>query len=177
MSTTLRRELVGPDPLRLIVAIAAGSYFLWAMLHPFEWRLLDGVNLVIHEAGHIFFIPFGEFLTVAGGSLLQVLLPAIFAAYFYYQGKIYSCALVLLWVGESLVNVSVYAGDAVEMRLPLLGGKDSLHDWNYLLDRLGWLSYTPEVAKALYATACLIVVGATVWAILSAARAPKKTYL
>ena len=177
MSTTLQREHATLDPLRLIAALIAGAYFLWAVLHPLEWRLIDGVNLVIHEAGHIFFMPFGQFLMVAGGSLLQVIIPAIFALYFYHHGKSYSCALVLLWVGESLLNVSVYAGDAVVMQLPLLGGKDSIHDWNYMLDTLGWLSHTPEIAKALYAFAALLIVSATAWAVVATFRYPKKTYL
>ena len=162
---TLQRERSGPDPLRLIAALAAGAYFLWAVLHPMDWRMIDGVNLVIHEAGHLFFRPFGEFLMIAGGSLFQVIVPATFAVYFYYHRKNYSCALVLLWVGESLLNVSVYAGDAVEMQLPLLGGNDSIHDWNYLLDHLGWLYHTAAIAGALRLAAALIVIGATLWAI------------
>ncbi len=177
MSTTALRERAIRDPARLLVALAAGAYFLWAALNPFEWRLIDGVNLVIHEAGHLFFMPFGEFVMIAGGSILQVLLPAVFAFYFYYYGKHYSCALVLLWTGESLINVSVYAGDAVEMQLPLLGGQDSIHDWNYLLDNLGWLSHTSKIAKALHASAAMLIIAATIWAILSSLRTPKKTYL
>jgi hypothetical protein len=177
MATTVQQEHVALDPLKLGIALLAGAYFLWAVLHPLEWRMIDGVNLVIHEAGHVFFMPFGQFLMIAGGSLLQVLLPAIFAFYFYYHGKNYSCALVLLWVGESLLNVSVYASDAIAMQLPLLGGKDSIHDWNYLLDDLGWLSHTPEIAKALHAVAALIILGATASAIIAATRSTKKTYL
>jgi hypothetical protein len=173
----LQREQGAADPLRLIAAIIAGAYFLWAVLHPLEWRLIDGVNLVIHEAGHIIFMPFGQFMMIAGGSLLQLIIPSIFALYFYHQGKSYSSALVLLWVGESLLNVSVYAGDSVEMQLPLLGGKDSIHDWNYMLDQLNWLSHTPEIAKALYAASVLLIIGATAWGIIAALRSPKKTYL
>jgi hypothetical protein len=178
MATTFDEERrSGLDPLRLVLAVLAGAYFIWAALHPLEWRMIDGVNLVIHEAGHLFLIPFGEFMMVAGGSLVQVVIPAIFAVYFFYQGKSYSCALVLFWVGESLLNVSVYAGDAVEMQLPLLGGKDSIHDWNFMLDRLGWLSHTPEIAKGLHAAAFLIIITATAWAIMTALRTPRKTYV
>ena len=177
MPTNAQQEHTALDPLKLIVALLAGAYFVWALLHPLEWRMIDGVNLLIHEAGHVFLMPFGQFLMIAGGSLLQVILPAIFALYFYYHGKSYSCALTLLWVGESLLNVSVYASDAVAMQLPLLGGKDSIHDWNYLLDTLGWLSHTPEIAKALHATAALLILGATAWAIREATRSTKKTYL
>ena len=177
MSTTLQQERVAPDTARLIVALVAGAYFLWAILHPQDWRLIDGVNLVIHEAGHLFFMPFGEFLMIAGGSLFQLIVPAAFAFYFYYHRKPYSCALVLLWLGESLLNVSVYAGDSVAMQLPLLGGNDSIHDWNYLLDHMGWLYHTNGIAKALHLAAAAIVVAATLWAIVSASRAQKKTYV
>jgi hypothetical protein len=41
---------------------------------------LHGVNLVFHEAGHVIFGFLGEFIAVAGGSLNQVLIPAIYAA-------------------------------------------------------------------------------------------------
>lgn len=167
MSTTYHRERLISDPLRLVVALAAGAYFLWAALHPLDWRLIDGVNLIMHEAGHIIFMPFGEFVMIAGGSLFQVIVPAVFAGYFYYHKKNFSCALVLLWVGESVLNVSVYAGDAVEMQLPLLGGNDSIHDWNYLLDHLGWLSHTDGIAKALHAIAALIIVAGVVWAVIA----------
>ncbi len=36
---------------------------------------LHGVNLVFHEAGHVIFGLFGEFMGIAGGSLNQVLIP------------------------------------------------------------------------------------------------------
>ncbi len=54
-----------------------------------------------------------------------------------------------MWVGQNLINVSVYAGDAIVMQLPLLGGEGSFHDWHYLLSTLGILSWTPEVAAML----------------------------
>jgi hypothetical protein len=134
---------------KTVAALLAGAYFLWCAYDPFQWHLIDGVNLVIHEAGHIVFMPLGEFIMIAGGSLFQVIMPALFASYFFYQRQPYSAAFVLFWVGESLLNVSVYAGDAVAMQLPLLGGQDSLHDWNYLLDRTGLLGSTSAIAGAI----------------------------
>ena len=124
------------DRWRVVLACLAGLYFLWCAWDPAQWHLIDGVNLLIHEAGHFLFTPFGEFLMIAGGSLLQVIMPAAFVLYFYYNRASYSAALVLFWVGESALNVSVYAGDAVKMDLPLLGGQDSVHDWNYMLSKM-----------------------------------------
>jgi len=154
----VREQQKRTDPLRMAVALLAGLYFLWCAYDPSRWHLIDGVNLIIHEAGHIIFMPFGEFIMIAGGSLFQVLVPAVFAGYFFYRQQLYSAALVLFWVGESLLNVSVYAGDAVSMQLPLLGGQDSIHDWNYMLDRLGWLSATPKVAGVIRLAGTLTII-------------------
>src|ERR1700754_1945841 len=95
---------------RLLMASMAGLYFLWCAWDPAQWHLIDGVNLLIHEAGHLVFMPVGEFLMIAGASLLQVIMPLSFVVYFTRHEKPYSAALVVFWVGESLLNVSVYAG-------------------------------------------------------------------
>ena len=153
------------EPIKLIIAVLAGLYFLWCAWDPYQWHLIDGVNLVIHEAGHIIFMPFGEFMMIAGGSLFQIIMPALFVGYFYRTHQPYSAALVLFWVGESILNVSVYAGDALDLQLPLLGGQDSIHDWNYMLSRLGWLRSTHEIAGAIRFTGTLVIAAATFLAI------------
>jgi hypothetical protein len=156
------------DPVKTVIATLASIYFLWAAFHPADWRFVDNFNLVMHEAGHILFMPFGQFMTIAGGSLFQVIVPTAFAFYFYYQRKQFSCALVLFMVGESLVNVSVYAGDAVLMELPLLGGDDSIHDWNWMLDNLNLLGKTREIAGAIRALGVLSILSASVFSLLYA---------
>lgn len=131
---------------KLVAALIASLYFLWCAYDPYQWHLIDGVNLVLHEAGHFLFRIFGDFITIAAGSLFQVIMPAIFVGYFCYQRQFYSASLVLFWVGESILNVSVYAGDAVAQQLPLLGGEGTIHDWNYLLGSLNLLSATTPIA-------------------------------
>ena len=165
--------LVG-QKARTAIAVLAGAYFLWAALHPDQWRLIDGVNLIIHEAGHLFFRPFGEFIMIAGGSLFQVIVPATFAGYFYFKRQYFSCAFILFWLGESLLNVSVYAADSVQMQLPLLGGNDSIHDWNYMLDHLGLLWHTAGIAFAIRTLGTLTIITALVWAIITALRSSAK---
>lgn len=152
------------DPFKLACAVLAGAYFLWCAYDPSRWHFIDGVNLVIHEAGHIAFMLFGEFVTIAGGSLFQVIVPAAFAGYFIRQRQYYAAALVLLWVGESLLNVSVYAGDAVRLELPLLGGDDSMHDWNYMLDRTALLGSTARIAGFIRLCGTLVIVAGCVGA-------------
>src|SRR5262249_30280440 len=46
-------------------------------------------------------------------------------------------AACVWWIGENLVNVSVYMADARDLALPLVGGGD--HDWNELFYRFGLL--------------------------------------
>jgi hypothetical protein len=158
------------DPIKLIVAAIAAAYFLWCAYDPYQWHLIDGVNLLIHEAGHIVFRPFGEFMAIAGGSLFQVIMPALFVGYFIYHRKFYSAALVLFWVGESILNVSVYAGDSLALQLPLLGGEDTLHDWNYMLTSLNLLQSTAKIAGAIRLLGTVVIVAACVGAFIYAER-------
>ncbi len=136
--------------IKLVVGLLAALYFLWCAYDPLTWRLLDGVDFLIHEAGHPIFGIFGEFIGVAGGSLMQVLVPLAFFGYFLYKKHYYSASFVLFWVGQSLLNVYVYARDAVAMQLVLnsglTGSEGGFHDWNYLLDATGMLAHTIQVA-------------------------------
>src|ERR1043165_4790629 len=167
---SLKNDQHAGHKVKIVVAILAGAYFLWAAAHPDDWRLIDGVNLVIHEAGHLFFRPLGEFMMIAGGSLFQVIVPLVFAGYFFFKGNQYASALVLFWLGESLLNVSVYAADSIVMQLPLLGGNASIHDWNYMLDHLDLLRQTSTIAFAIRALGTLAIFFALVWAIVCARR-------
>lgn len=135
---------------KLIFAVLFSIYFLWIAYDPMQGSFLDNVDLPIHETGHLLFRPFGEFMMVAGGSIFQIAFPAVFVGYFIWQEKYYSAAIVLLWVGQSILNVWVYAADAVTMQLVLTsgftGGEGSFHDWNYLLTATGLIGATKTVA-------------------------------
>lgn len=146
------------DPVKLVILALVAVYFGWCAYDPRRWHFIDGVNLLIHEAGHVVFMPCGEFMAIAGGSLFQLIVPAAFALYFYRHGQRFSAALVLCWVGQSLLNVSVYAGDALKLELPLLGGEDSIHDWNYLLDRMGLLASAGGIGGLLRFGGTLLII-------------------
>jgi len=139
-----------PNYPKLVLAALLSVYFLWIAYDPMQGSFLDNVDLPIHETGHLLFRPFGEFMTIAGGSLFQVIFPAIFAGYFLWHGKRYSAAIVLFWIGQSILNVWVYAADAVVMQLVLNSGftgtEGSFHDWNYLLTETGLIRSAKTVA-------------------------------
>jgi len=129
---------------KLILAGVLTIYFLWIAYDPIAGSFIDMVDLPIHETGHFVFAPFGEFMGFAGGSIFQILMPAAFVGYFIWKQSYFSAAIVMFWVGQSILNVFVYAQDAVTMLLPLVGG--GIHDWNWMLERLGWLGYTKSIA-------------------------------
>ena len=154
---------------KLIFAILLSVYFLWIAYDPMQGSFLDTVDLPIHETGHLLFRPFGEFMMIAGGSLFQVILPLVFVGYFVWQKSYYSAAIVMLWVGQSILNVWVYASDAVVMQLVLTSGftgaEGSFHDWNYMLDRLGWLNSTKTVAGIIRFIGTVTIMVASLWAV------------
>jgi hypothetical protein len=146
--------------VRIIGAAIASAYFLYYAFTARNWHFIDNANLIFHEAGHTIFSFFGEFIKIAMGSGFQVLLPLSIALYFFFTRQRYAGAMTLMWVGQNLINVSVYAGDAIAMQLPLLGGDSVIHDWNWLLTYLGILNWTPVVAMILNTAGfCTIVLG------------------
>ena len=136
--------------VRLTLVIIVCLYFWHYAATYTDWHFIDNANLIFHEAGHAIFMLFGQFIYIAAGSAFQVAFPLFFSIYFLATGRKISGALCLLWVGQNLLNVSIYAGDAVSMKLDLLGGDSSIHDWNYLLNALGALRYTPIIASVIY---------------------------
>lgn len=153
------KELVRTrNKTKLTLLAVVGGYVSYAVMTAGTWHLIDGIDLIFHEAGHTIFFFLGEFIQVAAGSVFQIFLPLLFVFYFYRHQDLYSSAILLLWVGQSIVNVSVYAGDAVSMNLPLLGGDGSIHDWNYLLSHLGLLAHAKVVAGGLYMLGLSIVI-------------------
>jgi hypothetical protein len=141
--STVLRAVYGVVCLR---SVAQGSF-------------LDRVDLIAHEAGHLLFGYFGEFMLVIGGTLGQLLVPAGIAAYFAARREFFSAGVVLFWVGQSLLNVSVYLKDAAAMELPLvsLGGGDSIHDWNWLLLKFNVLAYDQTIGNLVSGAGALVI--------------------
>jgi|WetSurMetagenome_2_1015567.scaffolds.fasta_scaffold00687_18 hypothetical protein len=140
--------------------------------NPSKWHLLDGVDLVVHEAGHLLFGYFGQFIGVAGGTLGQLLVPSALSVYFYLYQSRFASTVPLFWLGQSLINVSVYVKDAQAMALPLvsIGGGDAIHDWHFMLSRLGLLRHDQLIGNTIYVSGILIIVSAIVMGFLWAFR-------
>lgn len=124
-------------------------------------------DLVFHEAGHVIFSPFGRFLSVLGGSLFQVALPAVIAVAFLRQDDAFGASVCLWWAGQNLLDLAPYIADARALQLVLLGGHTGAevegHDWEYLLTTLGWMRHDRTLGLAAHRLGLAIMAGAIVW--------------
>jgi len=142
-------------------ALAYGTVIAW---DPTVYRLIDWADLVFHEAGHIVFGLFGNrFLTIAGGSIMQLLIPALAVSAFIKSRQHASIAVAGIWLGQSFMNVSVYARDARTMDLQLITGKGVGHDWNNMLFMLDMLQYDQLIGDILYLTGLTVMICLAVW--------------
>lgn len=150
-------------------------YFLNIASNPAKWSFLDNVNLLTHEAGHFIFMFFGNrFLEIAGGTLVQIFMPAAFILYFYFTDQKFSGNLTMFWLGQNFLSIAVYAGDAVQRALPLLGSDSDGHDWGNMLAFLGLLSYTDFIAATIHAIGIFFIFAAIVCGLSVSRKEAKK---
>jgi hypothetical protein len=171
-----RDDVDSPDPFTYYGRAAVLAFVaIWGFrLARMDYRdeelmgsFMHAILLPIHEAGHVLFRLFGEFMAVAGGSLFQLLLPfAIGVAFIVKQRDPFGAAACLWWTGASLVDLSAYIWDALDPQLILINGQtgeDGGHDWIYLLGRFGAVSTAHGWGKAAHHLGVLTMVGAVVW--------------
>lgn len=135
-----------------------GGWFVAA-----DWRtgeagmsFLHQVNLPFHEFGHVLFRPFGQWMMFLGGSLFQCLIPLGLAGVFVFRERQpFSGAVCLWWVGQNLIDLAPYIGDARSMDLPLIGewSEEAVemrylrHDWHNILEPLNLLAWDHRFAS------------------------------
>lgn len=169
----IKRDLVAPpakmrfSPWRLGVLAIFVVYALGLKLEYYGegWLFYEGIILWVHEAGHFFFMFFGnDFLTIAGGTIMQILVPIVFITYFYRTGQEFSAALTCSWLAESIIGVAIYMGDAIDGELPLIGGGGlEGHDWHNMLSMLGILEMAPVLSKFTQALAIAVICVGILW--------------
>lgn len=129
---------------------------------------LHGPLLIFHEAGHVIFMPFGEFMTVLGGTLGQLLMPLIMAGALLIRTRDPFAAAIATWLfGVSLLDVAPYVYDALHPQLVLLGGhtgEEGGHDWIYLLGETGLLRRAQGLGWLTHKLGALVVLLSIAWA-------------
>ena len=128
---------------------------------------IHGPLLIFHEAGHVIFRPFGEWVSVLGGTLGQLLMPAVLGGALLWKNRDPFGAAIGLWLfGVSVLDVAPYMYDAWEPQLTLLGGgtgNDSFHDWMYLFDSVNQLHHAQRIGAFTHGLGVAIVVLALAW--------------
>ena len=126
-------------------------------------------DLVFHEAGHVLFRPFGWFMTILGGSLFQLMVPALLCGLFVFRYRNpFAAALCLWWLGQSSMDLAPYIDDALDQKLVLLGGRTGAdapgnHDWNNILGEFNVLEKHRQYAAAADGCGKLLIVAALFW--------------
>ncbi|ANE54733.1 zinc ribbon domain-containing protein [Methylomonas sp. DH-1] len=141
-----------------IAANAAGESFLHL------------VNLPFHEAGHVIFRPFGQFVASLGGTLGQLLMPTVCLLTLLLKTRDpFGAGLCLWWIGENFLDIAPYINDARAGQLPLLGGNFGhsapygFHDWEYLLTEFGLLAQDHRLANAAQLTGAVLMITALLY--------------
>jgi len=146
---------------RFILSPVAANYVAESFLHM--------VNLPFHEAGHLIFSPFGDFVRALGGTLGQLLIPAICLGAFLLRSRDpFGASVALWWLAENFMDIGPYVADARSGELLLLGGVTGrdvpgYHDWENVLGDLNLLRYDRVLGALSYDLGRLLMLAAFVW--------------
>ncbi|NOY22251.1 MAG: zinc ribbon domain-containing protein [Acidobacteria bacterium] len=148
--------------LRLIVAPIPSNTAGNSFLHL--------INLPFHEAGHVFFQPFGRLIRSMGGSMGQLLVPLICCLVLLIKTRDpFGAAVTFWWFGENFIDLAPYINDARSLALPLVGGNTGrcspygFHDWQFILTETGLLKYDHFLARIFWLIGSIIMFTAVVW--------------
>lgn len=153
----------------LIIACAFYLLFLYqAARGSGALLMIDLVFVPIHEGGHLLFRFFGEFLAVAGGTIVQLAVPLMLAAVFVFQRQITGTAFCVFFFFEQFLPIATYMADARAQELPLLTVGDSddvIHDWAYLFGKLGVLDHDTQIAHVVRVIGWIGMMATLAWSI------------
>jgi hypothetical protein len=145
---------------RTCLTIALAIYGWQCLRSPGDYRWLDSLDLAIHETGHLVFAFGGETLTILGGTLFQLIVPAVFVVALWRAGDRHGATVPLWWLAQNCWNISVYVKDARTQNLPLVGGGE--HDWAILLDQAGLLERDQGLGAMVYRFGALLYLASIV---------------
>jgi hypothetical protein len=154
----------------LLAAFAAWGLYLVSLDYrdgEINSSFIHGPLLVFHEAGHVLFRPFGEWISVLGGTLGQLLMPALLGGALLLKNRDpFGAALGLWLLGASLLDVAPYVYDAQHPQLILLSGttgEGGGHDWIYLLSSMHLLAKAQTLGALLHTLGAGVLLLALVW--------------
>jgi hypothetical protein len=146
--------------LRLSTLSVADGEMMQSFIH--------GPLLVFHEAGHVLFMPMGRWMTVAGGTLMQWLMPVVLGVALLWKNRDPFGAAFALWLlGVSVMDSAPYLYDALQPQLTLLNGatgEEGGHDFIFLLDSVGLRHQSQRLGLLMHKLGAALTLLALVWA-------------
>ncbi|HET7260051.1 MAG TPA: hypothetical protein VFI75_10035, partial [Candidatus Acidoferrum sp.] len=136
-------------------------FLLYAALDRTGFLIIDYVNLMIHEGGHFFFSWFGHPITILGGTLGELIVPLLCAAYFWWKRETTAVAFCGFWFFENFLYIGTYMADARASALPLVGSDES--DWTILFGQWGLLAKDQQIGSSARALGWLGMLAAVAW--------------
>jgi hypothetical protein len=167
----------GKSPWWRALALAWVALAAWRMIRHDPVAMMEGpgagfvailsaLDYHVHEFGHLAFSAFPLFWTVAGGTLVQVFLPALAGVLLWRtQRDWFALSFCGAWTALGLASAAIYCADARALELDLAGlgdgsnddGPYTGHDWNYMLGVLGILKHDLRIAGIMRLVASLIL--------------------
>jgi hypothetical protein len=143
-----------------------GIFLLYALTNKTGYLFIDYVFVPIHEGGHLLFGYFGHALMVAGGTILQLGVPALLALYFVVQRQLTGAAFCAFFFFENFLNVATYMADSRRMELQYVTVGDpnlAEHDWATLFTQMGVLEYDTKIAAIVRLIGWLGMIAVVAW--------------
>jgi hypothetical protein len=140
-------------------AVTLGRTLLLVLLGWFTLRMFvdadyrgiwAGLNLVLHEAGHLALGWFGsDWIAAAGGTAFHLACVIATGVAFRRQGDRFAMGVTVWWAGTVLVEAAPYVADARAQLLPLVTVGDGAvsHDWFVILDGVGLLGFDAQLGR------------------------------
>ena len=163
------------SPWQRVPRVAAGGwitfyalFLVYAAVNHGQFLLIDNVNLVVHEGGHLLFSWLGPTRTLWGGTLLQWLVPFLLAAYFWTQRHTTAFVFSLFFFFENWLYTATYMADARAQVLPLVGvgdmeSEESMHDFFRIFTQFGVLDHDTQIAATVRFLGWLGMVASVGW--------------
>jgi hypothetical protein len=154
---------------------------LWGIFAVWGWSLVGqdyrsgGIGasfihrplLIFHEAGHVVFRLLGHWVMVLGGTLGQLIMPAILGGALLIKNRDPFGASIGLWfLGVSCLDIAPYMYDALHPQLMLLSGRtgeEGGHDWIYLFNSMGLLGQSQRIGGMVHTLGACTVWTALGW--------------
>ena len=118
------------------------------------------------KADTCYFVCFGEWIMVAGGTFLQLFVPFALAVWFAFQRQTPGTAFCAFFFFEQFLPIGIYMADARAQELPLLTVGDSddvIHDWFYLFSHAGVLEHDTQIGGTFRILGWMGMLGTVAW--------------